>query len=229
MELKSLCEKLGITIKNKEIFEEAFTHKSYLNEHKGLKRDSNERLEFLGDAVLELLSTRFLFKKFPKEEEGILTAYRSALVCGENLARLSKKIDLGKYLFMSKGEEKSGGRKKEYILANTFEAVIGAIYLDSGLREVEKILKEFLYPEIDEIIAQNLHKDSKSLFQELAQEKKSITPHFEVLKESGPDHNKKFIVGAYLDEKCIAKGKGSSKQKASIDAAFNALKKLKWN
>lgn len=229
MDFSPLLKKLGIKIHNEDLFKEAFTHKSYINENRGTKRKSNERLEFLGDAVLELISTRFLFDKFTEDEEGKLTAYRSALVCGENLAKIAKKLDLGKYLYVSKGEEKSGGRNKDYIMANTFEAFIGAVYLDSGLVEAEKILQKHLLPEIETIIKKNLHKDAKSLFQEIAQERESITPHFEVLKESGPDHNKKFIVGAYLGEKLIAKGKGPSKQKASTDAASNALKKMKWN
>jgi len=225
---KDLQKILGIKIKNEDLFKEAFTHKSFINENRRNNFSCNERLEFLGDAVLELLTTDFLFAYFPRKEEGELTAFRSALVCGKNLAKIALVLDLGKFLFISKGEEKSGGRNKNYILANTFEAVLGAIYLDSGLKNCQKILEKFLFPKINQIVEENLHKDAKSLLQELAQEKKAITPHFEVLSQVGPDHAKIFEVGAFLAQKCVGKGKGSSKQKASNEAAKNALVNLNW-
>lgn len=223
-----LAQELGITIINEAFFHEAFTHKSYLNENRGIGRECNERLEFLGDAVLEYLATKFLFDEFPEHDEGILTAYRSALVRGENLAKIGKKLDLGTYLYISKGEEKSGGREKDYLLANVFEALLGAVFLDSGVENAKKILENLLFPQIEQIIEESAHKDPKSLFQEIAQEKRSITPHFEVLSESGPDHSKKFIVGAFLNQECVGQGAGSSKQRASTEAALNALKHLAW-
>ncbi|MCT4591880.1 MAG: ribonuclease III [Candidatus Gracilibacteria bacterium] len=226
---EALEKKLGISMNKKEFFDEAFTHKSFINENRTKNLKYNERLEFLGDAVLELLCTRFLFDKFPNEEEGVLTAYRSALVKGQNLARVARELDLGALLLMSKGEEKSGGRSKSYLLANVFEALVGAIYLDSSLEEVDRILRKFLFPEIKNIIKHKLHKDPKSLFQEYAQERVNTTPHFELISEKGPDHNKVFVVGAYLGERCVAEGRGSSKQKASSDAAKNAIINLNWN
>lgn len=225
---KKLEKILGIKIKDENLFIEAFTHKSYLNENRNIKSRCNERMEFLGDAILEYLTTNFLFFKYPEKEEGKLTVYRSALVKGENLAQIAKKLNLGDFLFLSKGEEKSGGKEKNYILANTFEAVLGAIFLDSGIEVAKKVLDKFLFPDIDKILEKNLYKDSKSLFQEIAQEKENTTPKFKVLAELGPDHEKIFHVGAFLNNKLIGTGKDSSKQKASLKAAKDALKNLNW-
>ena len=157
-----------------------------------------------------------------------MTSLRAALVRGKNLALVAEKLNLGKYLFLSHGEEKSGGRKKKYILANTTESLIGAIYLEHGYEPAEKFIKKFILAGLDDIVEKGLHIDEKSLLQELCQEKEDFTPYYELIEESGPDHDKKFIMGVYIRENQIAKGTGSSKQKAENDAAKNALKVLKW-
>jgi ribonuclease-3 len=228
MDFAKLGEIFGHKIKNKNLFVEAATHKSFSNENRAGKVAHNERLEFLGDAVLELIASQFLFKKFPRKPEGELTALRAALVCGKNLARISKKLNLGKFLFLSRGETAAGGNKKNHILANTFEAFLGALFLDANLKICEKFLNENLFGETDRILRENLHKDPKSLFQEIAQEKEKITPHFKLISAAGPDHEKNFLMGAFLNEKKVGEGNGSSKQKAEIAAAENALKNLKW-
>jgi ribonuclease-3 len=225
---KELQEKIGITIKNLNLLQNAFVHKSFINEHRSEKIEHNERLEFLGDAVLELAATRHLFEKCPDRDEGEMTAFRSALVKGKHLAEISKELNLGKYLFLSHGEERSGGREKNYILANTLEALIGAIYLDGGYEKAEGFIKKFILTKLDEIIEKGLHVDAKSRFQELSQEKEEFTPYYEVISEEGPDHDKKFTMGAYIKEELIAKGVGTSKQKAEDDAAKNALKQKGW-
>lgn len=224
-----LQKKIRIKFKNPELLSQAFVHKSYLNEHKGEVRADNERLEFLGDAVLELVTTEFLFSKFKESEEGQLTSFRSALVKGKHLAEVSKKLELGNYLLLSRGEEKSGGSEKSYLLANTLEALIGAIYLDKGFKSAHKFISRHILAGLGEILKKGLHVDAKSHLQEMAQEKKGLTPSYKVLKEEGPDHNKVFEVGAYLGEELIGKGHGSSKQKAEQSAAQNALKTGKWN
>ncbi|MBD3330227.1 ribonuclease III [Candidatus Peregrinibacteria bacterium] len=225
---KELEEKIGITFKNKEILERSFIHKSYINEHKGKGVKDNERLEFLGDAVLELVATRHLYFNYPGQQEGTMTAFRSALVKGKHLAEVARELDVGNYLFLSKGEDNSGGRSKNYILANTLEALIGAIYVDQGYKHAEGFIERFILTKLDKIIEKGLHIDSKSLFQELSQEKEDITPEYKIESESGPDHNKKFIMGAYIGSKLIAKGTGSSKQKAEDNAAKKALIKKGW-
>jgi len=219
---------IGIKFNDSELIIRAFTHKSYINENreKGLK--NNERLEFLGDAVLELAATRHLFDKCPDESEGVLTSFRSALVKGQHLAEVSKELELGQYLLLSNGEEKSGGREKNYILANTVEALIGAIYLEHGFEQTEEFIKKFILKKLDEIIEHGLYIDSKSQFQEICQEKEDTTPHYEVLNEQGPDHDKEFTMGAYIGEELVAEGTGSSKQKAEDEAARNALKVKGW-
>ncbi|MBI4235040.1 ribonuclease III [Candidatus Peregrinibacteria bacterium] len=219
---------IGLQIKDRELLKLAFIHKSYLNEHKEDRPRDNERLEFLGDAVLELIATKHLYTTCPDKTEGEMTAFRSALVKGKNLAGIADKLSLGKYLFLSHGEEKSGGRKKNYILANTLEALIGAIYLGNGHEDAEKFIEKFILTKLDEIIQNELHIDSKSRFQEICQEKEEVTPHYEIISEEGPDHNKIFTMGAYIGDQLIGKGKGSSKQKAEDMAAENALKNKGW-
>lgn len=223
-----LEETIGLKFPDIDILTEAFVHKSYVNEHRGKGLRNNERLEFLGDAVLELAATDFLFKKFPRQQEGKLTSYRSALVKGKHLAEVSKELGLGQYLFLSHGEEKSGGRNKTYLLANVMEALIGAIYITHGYDAANKFIKEFILIKLEHIIDEGLYIDAKSRFQELAQDKKQITPHYELISESGPDHSKIFIMGVYLNSELIAEGQGQSKQKAESIAAENALNKLKW-
>lgn len=225
----SKLEKLiDIKFKDKNILDQAFIHRSYINEHKNEGIESNERMEFLGDAVLELVSTEHLYKNHTDFDEGEMTNYRSALVKGRHLADIALELALGDYLHMSHGEEKSEGNRKNHILANTLEALIGAIYLDKGFKTTEKFVKKFILVRLDEIIEKNLHIDPKSKFQEIVQEKVGVTPTYETLSESGPDHAKKFEIGVYINSELIAKGEGSSKQKAEEDAAKEALIKKKW-
>ncbi len=221
--MTSLSKTIGIPLNNPDLFREAFTHKSYLNEHPGV--ECNERLEFLGDAVLELIVTEYLFLHYPEKLEGELTTYRSALVRGQHLAEIAIELSLGEYLKLSRGEERSGGREKNYILANTFEALVGAIYLDSGFLSAKSLIERYIIPRLNTLVEKGLHRDAKSILQEHTQEKLGITPHYDVLEESGPDHDKEFTMGVYLGEKKIAKGKGSSKQKAELNAAEKALEK----
>lgn len=206
----------------------AFVHRSYLNEHKTSQLESNERLEFLGDAVLELVSTEYLYQKYPDRPEGDLTNWRSALVKGEMLAKVARELELGEYLFLSKGEEKSGGREKDYLLANTFEALIGVIYLELGYEKAKDFITRFLLVHLDYILAAGAHIDSKSRLQELAQEKVGITPAYKLEHEEGPDHDKLFTMGAYLGDRMVGKGAGNSKQAAEQRAAQDALGRLKW-
>ena len=221
MNIARLSQVVGYPLKNEVLYREAFTHKSYANEHKGVR--NNERLEFLGDAVLELVVTKFLFEQFPDEPEGKMTKLRSALVSGVSLASIAKKMGLGEFLLLSKGEEKSGGRKKNPILADLMEALIGALYLDFGIETVTELLHRELFPRLPDIVKHNLHRDPKSEYQEWAQEQCDITPEYRVLREEGPDHQKVFTVGVFLGTEKQAEGKGSSKQKAEVSAAKNAL------
>ncbi len=223
-----LENKINISFKNKDLLDTAFVHKSYVNEHRELKKDHNERLEFLGDAVLELVSTDYLYKNYPDKGEGVLTNWRSALVKGRHLAEIAQNLDLGFYLYLSRGEERSGGRRKNYILANTLEALIGAIYLDKGYIEAQGFIDAYILKKLGLILDQGLHIDAKSQFQEISQDELGITPEYKVLKEEGPDHDKKFTMGAYIGEDMIAEGTGSSKQNAEQEAALNALVAKGW-
>lgn len=225
---KNLAKKIKIQFKNLELLDHAFVHRSYVNEHRNENIEDNERMEFLGDAVLELAATKHLFEKCHDKDEGQMTSFRSALVKGKHLAEIAQNLELGKYLYLSNGEEKSGGREKKYILANVLEALIGAIYLEHGYNAAEKFIEEFILTRLDEIISEGKHIDAKSQFQEICQEKEDFTPYYEVIEEYGPDHDKHFVMGAYINDKMIAKGTGSSKQKAEEDAAKNALKEKRW-
>lgn len=224
---QELEQQIGVKFNSSEILQVAFTHKSYLNENRNANREQNERLEFLGDAVLELITTEFLYKKY-LEPEGILTNWRSALVKKETLAQLSRDLNLGDYLFLSKGEDATGGRDKDYILANTFEAFLGAMYLDQGYDIVKLFILERIEPLLDEILEEGRHIDGKSHFQEIAQEKVGITPNYQLLKEEGPDHSKIFTMGAYLGKELVGQGDGSNKQSAEQAAATNALNNKGW-
>ncbi len=226
-DLPILEQKIRIKFKNRLLLETAFIHKSYLNEHKSDSRSDNERLEFLGDAVLELVTTEYLYGAFPDTGEGQLTSFRSALVKGRHLAEVARSLGLGNYLLLSRGEEKSGGREKNYILANTLEALIGAVYLDRGFAVSHKFISRFILTNLGDILKKGLHVDAKSHLQEFSQETLSITPAYQVLNESGPDHNKMFEVGVLLGERLVGKGTGSSKQKAEEQAAIAALRELK--
>ncbi|MBP7859536.1 ribonuclease III [Patescibacteria group bacterium] len=226
IEKQELENTLNIEIHDINLFEKAFTHRSFLNENKHKNYESNERLEFLGDAVLQLLTSEFLFIKYEKNAEGILTAYRASIVNTVSLAEEAKRLEYGKFLRMSRGEETTGGRNREYILANTFEAVLGAIFLSSGIEVCKKFLEKNLFYKIDKIVQEGEYRDAKSKFQEIVQEKYDVTPIYKTLKEWGPDHDKNFEVGVYIKDKLTAKGTGASKQKAENDAAKEALRKI---
>ena len=217
---------IRVQFKDKDLLRQAFVHKSYVNEHRASTMLHNERLEFLGDAVLELVTTEFLYAKFPHLPEGQLTTFRSALVKGKHLAEVGRTLHLGDYLHLSRGEEKSGGRKKNYILANTVEALIGAMYLDRGFTTAHRFIDRFILTNLEEILSKGLYVDAKSKLQEFSQEKFSVTPTYQVLTEQGPDHNKIFEVGVFIGEKMVGTGKGSSKQTAQQAAATVALQEL---
>jgi ribonuclease-3 len=223
-----LEKKLGIQFKDIHILAKAFTHRSYLNEHRNSGLEHNERLEFLGDAVLELVVTDFLYKTYTKKPEGEMTAYRSALVNAVTLSGVAERLGLNAYLLLSKGEGKDTGRARQYILANTIEALIGAIYLDLGYDTAQKFIHEHVHSLIAEVIEQKKFIDAKSLFQEMAQEHVSCTPRYELIKEFGPDHDKVFTVGVFLSDIHIASGEGKSKQEAETQAAHKALLVKKW-
>ncbi|MCA9391838.1 ribonuclease III [candidate division WWE3 bacterium] len=221
--LKALEDKIGVDFADKNLLINAFVHRSYLNENRGFELPSNERLEYLGDACLELVVSEYLFKTYPKQPEGILTSYRGSLVNTDSLAESARIVDLGAYLLLSRGEEDGGGRDSNYLLANTFEAVIGALYLDQGYEEAKKFIHAYVTPKLVNIIENEQYKDPKSKLQELTQEVFSITPQYKVVNEEGPDHNKSFEVEVSLGSKTIGAGRGSSKQKAELDSAQNAL------
>ncbi len=208
-----------------QLLHRAFTHRSALNEpDSGTNSEvSNERLEFLGDAVLELAVTRYLFHQHPEEPEGKLTAYRSALVRTTTLAEVARELDLGNKLYMSKGEEATGGRDNDSLLADTMEAVIGAIYLDQDFLAAEKFISQYILPKFDQIKEKHLYKDPKSLLQEIVQSQGYPTPSYEVIDEVGPDHNKRFTVQVKVGQKMMGEGRGKSKQKAQQEAAKEAL------
>jgi ribonuclease-3 len=227
-DFSSFAKKIGITFKTPDLLVEAFTHRSYLNEHREYVGKNNERLEFLGDAVLELATTDFLIHKFPTKDEGELTSYRAALVNTVSLAALGAALDVNKYLLLSKGEAKDKGRAREVILADAFEAIIGAIYLDHGYIAAEAFIAKNLFGKIDDVIAKRSYQDAKSRFQELAQEKKGTTPRYETVSEEGPDHAKLFTVGVFIGKEEIARGEGQSKQEAEQAAAEQALSATGW-
>jgi len=225
-DIAPLESRLGVSFGESAFLEEALTHRSYLNEHREYSGDHNERLEFLGDAVLELASTRFLFDRFPAKPEGELTAYRAALVNTVSLAESAQALHVGAHLRLSKGEARDTGRARDVILANTFEAIIGAIYLDQGYETAAAFIARTILSKLDDLIAKGAHQDAKSRFQELAQEKRGITPNYKVLAEEGPDHARIFTIGAFLGVKEIARGKGPSKQESEQAAAQEALDKF---
>lgn len=220
--IAGLEKEIGIRFKDKDLLRQVFVHRSYLNENVGFDLDHNERLEFLGDAVLELVVTEHLYRNFPNPE-GELTNWRSALVRGAMLSGLAKSLGIERYLYLSKGEQKSEGKARELILANTFEALIGALYLDQGYEKARAFLEKTLLPHLAEIIDKRLYLDPKSNFQQLVQDQQGITPVYKVLSEYGPDHAKSFSIGAFVNEKLLGEGSGSSKQAAEQAAASSAL------
>lgn len=227
-EFSEFEKRTGIVFKDKDLLKQAFVHRSYINENPRSGLSHNERLEFLGDAVLELAVTDFLYKKYPVFTEGELTAIRSALVNAIIISGVASELGMNDYLLLSKGEAKDKGKARQYILANTYEAYVGAVYLDGGYKAAEKFIKEFLLPHTEEIVSKKLWRDSKSLVQEKSQEKLAVTPSYKVLSESGPDHDKHFTIGIFFGNDLIAEGKGKSKQEAEQKAAEAALKAKKW-
>ena len=225
--LQELEEKIGVKFKNHDLLLQALTHRSYLNERPKWHLDHNERLEFLGDAVLELVVTEYLYNKYPNPE-GELTNWRAALVNSVMLAKISAKFELNDYILLSRGEARDTGRARQYILANVVEAVIGAVYLDQGYGACDGFIKKFILDELRDVLESGSYKDYKSLFQEQAQERTGITPTYEVIKEWGPDHAKHFHVGVYLEKELIGEGTGPSKQDAQQAAAESALKNRGW-
>ena len=218
---------LQTKINNLDLYLSAFTHRSYLNEHRSFNLPHNERLEFLGDAVLELCSTEYLYRNYP-HPEGELTNFRSSLVNYKILSGIAGRLDFEKFLLMSRGEARDTGRARQVILANCIEAVIGAMYLDGGYQACTNFIAREILVELPKIIEGETYLDPKSRLQEIVQEKSGITPHYGVVSESGPDHNKTFVVAAYVGEKEVGRGTGPSKQEAELAAAENALKESKF-
>lgn len=221
-------ERIKVRFTDKRLLETAFTHRSYLNENRGASREHNERLEFLGDAVLELASTEFLYAKYPQKPEGELTAFRAALVNTNSIADAATKLGMNEFLLLSRGEAKDTGRARGIILANAFEAVIGAIYLDQGYKAAYDFIDAQLFHKTDDVVEKKLWQDAKSRFQEMAQERVAITPTYELASQTGPDHDKTFTVAAYLGREKIALGEGRSKQEAEQAAAEKALAAKGW-
>jgi len=221
------ADKIGITFDDITLIQQALTHRSYLNEHRDYSLDHNERLEFLGDAVLELVVTRYLYDNY-SNPEGELTSWRAALVCGEMLAKVSQALGVDEYLLMSRGEAKDTGRARQYLLANACESIIGAIYLDQGYDAAKDFITKNIIVHIDEVLKEKLYLDPKSHFQEMAQEKENTTPSYREISETGPDHDKHFVVGAYIGSELVAQGEGKSKQEAQREAARAALKEKGW-
>lgn len=221
--LEELEKILEVEFKNKNTLKTAFIHRSYLNEHPNENLPQNERLEFLGDSVLGMIVSKHIYDKFPTHPEGDLTNFRSSIVNSKSLAKEAADLKLGDYLYLSKGEESTGGRTRQFILANTFEALIGALFIDLGLDQVRVFLDKYLLPNLDEIVEKKLYKDYKSKFQEKIQEKVGTTPIYKVIEEKGPDHDKIFKIGVFVDKKKVAEGSGPSKQEAEQQSAKLAL------
>lgn len=224
----ALEKRLGVEFKEKLLLEQALVHRSYINENPGYKYGHNERLEFLGDAVLELVVTEFLFKKYPNPE-GELTNWRASLVNSKMLAEMSERLNVNEHLYLSRGEAKDNNSKaRQYILANAFESIVGAMYLDQGYEVCRDFISRELLPELPHILENELYKDPKSKFQESSQEKVGITPSYKVLGEEGPDHAKIFTIGVFLKDEEVAQGKGASKQEAEEAAAREGLEAKGW-
>ncbi len=229
-EFQKLEGTLGYEFKNLEFLRQSLTHRSYINEHPDFKLGHNERLEFLGDAVLEIVVTEHLFNTFPDTPEGDLTDWRASLVNAKMLASIAQELSVEENLYLSRGESKDANSKaRQYILANAMEAIIGAMYLDGGLEAAKAFIHRSVISHLDNILTNRLYLDPKSRFQEKAQEITGITPHYKVMSENGPDHEKVFEVGLYLGEELIAVGRGSSKQEAQVAAAAEGMKAKEWS
>ncbi|MFA5155554.1 MAG: ribonuclease III [Patescibacteria group bacterium] len=228
-DLNKLQTRLGVKFKDSRLLQQAMVHCSYLNEHPDFQIGHNERLEFLGDAVLEIVVTEFLYLNFTNTPEGDLTNWRASLVNAKMLYEIARELKIEDCLYLSKGESRDKNKKsRQFILANAVEAIIGAIYLDQGSATAKKFILKNVVSKLDDILRNQSYLDPKSHFQEKAQEAQGVTPHYEILDETGPDHAKIFTVGVYLDAELIATGKGSSKQEAQVDAAAKAIKKKGW-
>jgi ribonuclease-3 len=227
-DFKSFEQDIGVQFNDLSLLRQAFTHRSYLNEHRGETGGHNERLEFLGDAVLELIATHFLYQEFPGKPEGELTAYRAALVNATTCAQIATEIGMNDYLLLSRGESKDTGRARNILLANAFEALVGAVYLDQGYDAAKQLVAERLFPKLPGIIEGKLWQDAKSALQEKAQEITGATPAYKVHSETGPDHAREFAVGVYVREELLGEGAGKSKQEAEQAAARDALEKKGW-
>lgn len=227
--LNKLQTRLKLKFNNPNLLKQALVHRSYLNEHTDFELGHNERLEFLGDAVLEIIVSEYLFNTYKDVPEGDLTNWRASLVNAKMLYEVARDLGIEENLYLSKGEAKDKNKKsRHFILADAVEAIIGAIYLDQGMETAKSFVLDNITQRLPEILENNKYLDFKSYFQEQAQKLKGITPHYEVLAESGPDHDKTFVVGLYLGEDLIIEGKGSSKQEAQVKAAQLALEKLNW-
>lgn len=228
-EFSKLEEKIGVKFKNQDLLAQSVVHRSYLNENPGFKLAHNERLEFLGDAVLELIVTEYLYQNYPNPE-GELTNWRASLVNAKMLSETAREMEMDKYLYLSKGEAKepADSKARQYILANAFEALVGAVYLDQGYIVSRDFIKRFLIVKLPYILEHELYLDPKSKFQEMSQEKYGVTPTYKVLEEIGPDHAKRFKVGVFLEKQLVATGEGGSKQEAQVEAAIAGLKEKKW-
>lgn len=227
-DIQKLEKILDVVFVDKQLLLSAVTHRSYLNEHREATWEHNERLEFLGDAVLELVVTDYLYRTYPEKPEGELTAVRAALVNTVSLSATSEKLGVNPYLLMSKGEAKDEGRARQYILANVFESCVGAMYLDQGYEVAKDFIARSLFHKTDEIVRKRLWQDPKSRFQEMAQEHASVTPTYTLLGQDGPDHDRVFTIGVYLRHEKIAEGKGRSKQEAEQEAAEKAIAVKGW-
>lgn len=228
-DLATLEERLGVSFKNKDLLEQALVHRSFLNEHRDFRLGHNERLEFLGDAVLELIVTEYLYAQYDDKAEGDLTNWRASLVNATMLAVYAGEIGLHEFLYLSRGESQDGnGKARSYIVADAFEAVIGAVYLDQGYALAKQFVLGFVKKHLPHILDKQLYRDPKSSFQEASQDRMGITPLYKVLEESGPDHAKHFRVGVYIGTELVADGTGSSKQEAQVDAATKALVAKGW-
>ena len=227
-ELETLQERIGYSFKDRKLLEQAVTHRSYLNEHPDWPTGHNERLEFLGDAVLELVVTEYLYEHYPQEQEGEMTNWRAALVNANTLSAITNEFDLNASILLSRGEAKDTGRARQYILANAIEALIGAMYLDGGYEPCKVFIGQFVLTHLPEIISKKLYRDAKSLLQEEAQDRLSVTPTYHVMEEWGPDHARQFKIGVYLGKELAGEGQGQSKQDAQQAAAEDALKNKGW-
>ena len=228
-DLNKLQKRLDLKFTDESLLKQALVHRSYLNEHPDFKMGHNERLEFLGDAVLEIVVTEFLYLNFTETPEGDLTNWRASLVNAKMLYEIARELNIEECLYLSKGESRDKNKKsRQFILANAVEAIIGAIYLSLGLPAAKKFILKNVVSKLDDILRNQSYLDPKSHFQEKAQEVRGITPHYQILDEEGPDHAKVFTVGLYLDQELITTGHGSSKQEAQVDADAKGVKKMAW-